>query len=228
MQIYLLKLPSLEDVFIKNAEVLKHYLHIDDCHLLTVKNSSQMASALGKVMVQYLFLKQTKYKNKKFPLPFAYTKEGKPYLEGYPNFYFNISHTKEWVAVVVGDNDVGVDIEALRTFKPAVVKRFFHEDEYSFLMSQPSHLQDMEFTLLWTLKESYVKCTGTGIAGNFSKFAIALTAGGIIIKGAETPVFFKHYRYDELFISACSVDDVFPDNIITITTEEILMAIAAK
>ena len=39
MQIYLLKLPSLEDVFIKNAEVLKHYLHSDDCHLLTVKNS---------------------------------------------------------------------------------------------------------------------------------------------------------------------------------------------
>ena len=181
-----------------------------------------MASALGKIMVQYLFAKQVKSKNNGYPSPFVCSEGGKPYLKEYPNFYFNISHTKEWVAVAVADVSVGLDIEMLRLYKPEVAKRFFHKDEYSFLMAQPSHLQDVEFTRLWTLKESYVKCTGTGIANNFDKFAITLTTGGIGIKGAEAPVFFKQYNYNGLFVSACSTINLFPNNIILLTIEEIL------
>ncbi len=222
MQIYLLKLPPSDDVFAGNAEWLKHYLHPDDHGLLSVCSSSQMASAMGKIMVQYLFAKQTAIEGNAYPLPFAYTTEGKPYLKGCHSFCFNISHTKEWVAVAVGDTALGVDIEMLRTYKPAVAKRFFHHDEYSFLELLPPQLRDVSFTRLWTLKESYVKCTGTGIANNFNKFAISITAAGITIKGNDNPVFFKHYMYDKLFISACSTSDVFPDNIIMLTIEEIL------
>ena len=142
-----------------------------------------------------------------------------------PNFYFNISHTKEWVAVAVGDAELGVDIEKLRDYKPTVAKRFFHNDEYSFLTTLPSHLQDAFFTRLWTSKESYVKCIGTGIANTFDKFAISITNDAIEIKGNDFPVFFKHYMYDELFISVCSMSNTFPDDIVLLNTDEILSAI---
>ena len=118
--------------------------------------------------------------------------------------------------------DVGVDIELLRTYKPTVAKRFFHPDEYSLLETLPPQLHDEMFTRLWTLKESYVKYTGTGIANNFDKFAISINLSGLRIKGNDSPVCFKQYNYDGLFVSVCSATDVFPGNIILLTIEEIL------
>ena len=225
MQIYLLKLPSLNDVFIANTERLKHYLHTDDYGLLAVKNNSQMASALGKIMVQYLLGKQKTNQGKISPFSFAYTKEGKPYIPMQPNFCFNISHTKEWVAVAVTDTPIGIDIEMLRVYKPEVAKRFFHKDEYAFLESLPNDLRNVSFTRLWTVKESYVKCTGTGIANNFDKFAISMNFTDVEITGNDTPVFFKQYNCDGLFVSVCSTTNLFPNNIMLLTIEEILTAL---
>ena len=91
MQLYLLKLPSSNDYLLANNERIKHYLHIDDYGLLAVKNNSQILSMLGKVIVQYLLGKQYAMQNNISPFPFAYTKNGKPYIEKYPNFCFNIS-----------------------------------------------------------------------------------------------------------------------------------------
>lgn len=222
MQLYLLKLPSSNDYLLANNERIKHYLHVDDYGLLVVKNNSQILSMLGKVVVQYLLGKQYAMQNNISPFPFAYTKNGKPYIEKYPNFYFNISHTKEWIVVAVADVPVGVDIEMLRLYKPEVVKRFFHKDEYAFLEGLPAHLRDVSFTRLWTLKESYVKCIGIGIANNFDKFAISINSTAIEIKGNDIPVFFKQHKYDELFVSVCSFSNIFPDDIILLTIEEIL------
>ena len=142
-----------------------------------------------------------------------------------PNFCFNISHTKEWVAVAVADTPIGIDIEMLRVYKPEVAKRFFHKDEYAFLESLPNDLRNVSFTRLWTLKESYVKCTGSGIANNFDKFAISINSTDVEIKGNDSPVFFKQYNYDGLFVSVCSTTNLFPNNIMLLTIEEILTAL---
>jgi 4'-phosphopantetheinyl transferase len=226
MKIYLLRLPLLDDDFVAKKNLLKFYLHTADYGLLDVNNNSQMASLLGKIMVQYIYSKQVVHDYRICPSPFSYGKSGKPYMTSCPNFYFNISHTKEWVAVAVGDAELGIDIEKLRSYKPTVSKRFFHNDEYSFLTTLPSHLQDVFFTRLWTSKESYVKCIGTGIANSFDKFAVTITNNDIItIKGNDYPVFFKHYMYDELFISVCSMSNIFPDYIVLLNIDEILSAI---
>lgn len=36
---------------------------------------------------------------------------GKPHINGYPNFYYNISHTSNAIAVAIANNPIGVDIE---------------------------------------------------------------------------------------------------------------------
>lgn len=222
MKIYLLRLPLLDEDFVAKKNLLKFYLHTDDYGLLDVNSNSQLASLLGKIMVQYIYRMKTTPNCNISPSQFFYGKSGKPYITSCLNFRFNISHTKGWVAVAVGNNDLGIDIEKLREYKPAVAKRFFHNDEYSFLTALPPYLQDVFFTRLWTSKESYVKCIGTGIANTFDKFAISITDGGVEIKGNDLPVFFKHYIYDELFISTCSMSNTFPDDIVLLTIDEML------
>ncbi len=86
---------------------------------------------------------------------------GKPYIENAP-FRFNISHCDGLVVCAVSENEIGIDAEAIRTVADRVMKRCYSDSEVAYVNSFRD--KDIEFTKLWTLKESYVKLTGTGIA----------------------------------------------------------------
>ncbi len=88
---------------------------------------------------------------------------GKPYIENVP-FYFNISHCDGLVACAVSEKEVGIDAEVTRNVADRVMKRCYSDDEIAYVNSARN--KDFEFTKLWTLKESYVKLTGEGIAAN--------------------------------------------------------------
>ena len=62
------------------------------------------------------------------------SERGKPFLKGYPDVYFNISHTKGRCAVALSDKPVGIDIERFRDFFDGhsfvtIAKRYFSEAE---------------------------------------------------------------------------------------------------
>lgn len=90
---------------------------------------------------------------------------GKPYIKGKPVF-FNISHTSNAVACAVNCSEVGVDVQRNIVTYERIMKRVCtpFEIEKIKMSSSPIHY----FTKLWTLKESYVKCLGTGIWDNIS------------------------------------------------------------
>jgi 4'-phosphopantetheinyl transferase len=90
---------------------------------------------------------------------FSYNEHGKPYLEGGP--YFSISHCKEGIAVVIDDQPVGIDIEAIRHANEDLIERTMNEDERLRVIGYG--LPDRMFTRLWTQKEAIVKMEGTGI-----------------------------------------------------------------
>ena len=154
MQIYLLKLPLSSDVFAKNLELLKCYLHPSDYGLLSAKTNSQMLSAMGKISVQYLYGRQASAQGSVYPLPFAYTKEGKPYLEGCSDFCFNISHTKEWVAVMLSEGRCGVDIESLGRNFSKVASRYLPHEERERLAEIAGESFE---ALMWSAKEALDK-----------------------------------------------------------------------
>ncbi len=58
------------------------------------------------------------------------------------------------------DKPVGIDIEEIQ-FDRDVAKAILDKDEYAAVCK--SEEPDVEFTKLWTLKESYLKLTGEGI-----------------------------------------------------------------
>ena len=94
------------------------------------------------------------------PTPtFLYNDYGAPYIEGGP--HFSISHCKRGIAVAVSENPIGIDIEAIRSFKPELMRKTMNEDEQQRITS--SATPDQEFIRLWTQKEALLKLQGTGI-----------------------------------------------------------------
>ena len=90
---------------------------------------------------------------------FLYNDYGAPYIEGGP--YFSISHCKRGIAVAVSENPIGIDIEAIRTFSPDLMRKTMNEDEQLRITS--SAIPEVEFIRFWTQKEALLKLQGTGI-----------------------------------------------------------------
>lgn len=87
-----------------------------------------------------------------------YNKYGKPYLNN--GLYFNISHTKNIVVCVLSDKEIGIDIEYLR-YSDNIVKKCFNQKEKEIIKN--SNNKKEIFTIIWTIKESYVKLLGIGL-----------------------------------------------------------------
>ncbi len=103
------------------------------------------------------------------------TTNGKPYLPGCP-FEFNISHTDGAVACAVCESAVGVDVQKKTSRYQSVMKRVCTKNELEFLAQAENPADD--FAKLWTLKESYVKCIGSGISDGLSQYDFASVAKG--------------------------------------------------
>lgn len=85
---------------------------------------------------------------------------------GAPDLRFNLSHTPGLVAcaVTVG-RDIGVDVENVnRTLTHPVPERFFSPREVADLRALSEEEQSVVFFDYWTLKESYIKARGLGLA----------------------------------------------------------------
>ena len=83
------------------------------------------------------------------------TSTGKPYLENGP--FFNVSHSGEYVVLVIHPTrDVGVDIEKINKNREDAIRFTLCEEEKGI------NNTDTLF-LLWSNKESLIKCTSTGL-----------------------------------------------------------------
>ena len=93
----------------------------------------------------------------------------RPSIEGID---FNISHSARYVIMAVSDSRVGCDIEHVRERNYSVAKRFFTDDENSFISSSDN--KERAFYRIWTARESYSKSTGEGILLNFREYEVKL------------------------------------------------------
>lgn len=93
---------------------------------------------------------------------------------------FNLSHTQGLVALgVTAFQDVGVDVEAVRDVNLGIADRHFAPSEVRALRSLPDVQQVDRFFAYWTLKESYIKARGLGLALPLDGFAFDLDAEGL-------------------------------------------------
>ena len=90
---------------------------------------------------------------------YVYGENGKPYLAGENVPFFSLSHSGKYVVCGVSDYEIGVDVEAVSPIRLAVLRRCFTEEEQNWIGDDPKR-----FTWLWTMKEAYIKMTGTGLS----------------------------------------------------------------
>jgi 4'-phosphopantetheinyl transferase len=113
-------------------------------------------------------------------LRFVRGEHGKPALA--PEFdhlglHFNLTHTEGLVAIAVSRHrDVGLDAENIfeRTTALRLARRYFTAEEARNLEALPIERQPARFYSLWTLKESWMKATGSGVKAGFDNAAFSL------------------------------------------------------
>ena len=115
---------------------------------------------------------------------------GKPFLSDAPPgsncepLDFNLSHTHELVACVVGRGaTVGIDVERLDRLHDALAlaTRFFSPAEVVDLENcGGASARARRFIELWTLKESFIKAIGKGLSQPLDSFSFGLGDEGTI------------------------------------------------
>lgn len=99
------------------------------------------------------------------------TNFGKPYLNDYPDFSFNHSHSQNFYALATSRNvqNLGIDIEELsrKVRFEALAQHAFHPEE---LKHWKTLAYDPEYWFkVWTIKEAVLKASGLGIRINLNE-----------------------------------------------------------
>jgi 4'-phosphopantetheinyl transferase len=90
---------------------------------------------------------------------------------------FNLSHTKGLIICAVTlENDIGCDVENTTRNNDvlSIANRFFSPSETQELFSLPAAQQRHRFFDYWTLKESYIKAWGLGLAIPLKDFSFTI------------------------------------------------------
>lgn len=143
------------------------------------------------------------------PLEIACGEGGKPALAGGPEF--SLSHSGGRVLCALSDRPVGADLQQQRPYNPALARRFFTAEEGTWLEAQQE--RDLAFTLLWSLKESYVKLLGTGIAGvHLDSFTVRMDGEGRAhIDGSSVKLWYA--VHDGYVMALCSDAYAAPETV---------------
>ncbi len=128
---------------------------------------------------------------------FSYGPWGKPFLLGYPDIHFSISHGGSMAVAVFSDSEVGCDIEAVIPYERDVALLSFTSDEVGGI--EKSYDRDTAFTTLWTEKESFLKALGVGLGRSMRSFEVRMEEQG--------PVLIQNIDSREWKISTITVDN---------------------
>lgn len=116
---------------------------------------------------------------------FAEKRCGKPYVAGparAPAIEFNLTNTRGLVACVVsGCRNIGVDAERITRQQgmTLVAERSFSAIELRTLRSLPLPARHDRFFHYWTLKESYLKARGAGLALPLNQLSFLIDGGAV-------------------------------------------------
>ncbi|QAA33941.1 4'-phosphopantetheinyl transferase family protein [Clostridium manihotivorum] len=182
-----------------------------------INTKDKIRTLIGEILIRTIVIDNLNIHNK--CISFNKNQYGKPYLESYPSFNFNISHSGEYVLCAIDDKPIGVDVEEIKPIDcEGIVKSFFTEEEFEYIVSKELKFSLNRFYEILTLKESYIKCCGQGLSIPLSSFSIQIDQSKDIkvIKHNEyTQHAFKLFNIDSGYkVAVCSISKEICNNII--------------
>lgn len=139
---------------------------------------------------------------------------GKPFLCGYPDILFNLSHSGNYVLCVMGSKDdtgelLGCDIQQNEKFDFEIVNQVFTPAEYHYIKNLPVQEQQNAILQLWTCKESYIKALGLGLQKPLNSFSIQLCGKNsqpVLAEPAQNPLPYFQISFidSEYAVAVCS------------------------
>jgi 4'-phosphopantetheinyl transferase len=127
------------------------------------------------------------------------TPYGKPYVagpEGAKRLRFNMAHSAEVGVVAIASQEVGVDVERVRSdiAIDEIAQMYFTPQELAALRRLPPHRRSDAFFECWTRKEALLKAHGTGFIRSPQSVHVGLGAqdtathlDGWTVVGIELP-----------------------------------------
>ncbi|MBU0993048.1 MAG: 4'-phosphopantetheinyl transferase superfamily protein [Proteobacteria bacterium] len=192
-------------------------------------------SAAQQTLISDLLLRSIihdKLSMKNSDIHFGQNEFGKPYLLGKDNFYFNLSHSGDWVVCAISDSVVGIDVEKIKPTDYNISKRFFSQDEHEYLTCQKGKQRLDTFYDLWTLKESFIKAVGKGLHMSLRDFSIIIYYDGFIFlkHQIENYLFnFKQFTIDIRYkLSVCLGSEFKGEELSVISMTDFLNSIEEK
>ncbi|WP_391204482.1 4'-phosphopantetheinyl transferase family protein [Psychrobacillus sp. L4] len=187
-----------------------------------VNKKDKIRVLIGEILIRTLIIKHLGIKNDE--ILFKRNRFGKPFLTGFSGFHFNISHSGEFVVCAIDENPIGIDIEQVKNINyEHIAMNFFSKSENNYIFKSGLDNQLKRFYELWTLKESYIKCCGQGLAIPLKSFSIEINnhKNIYISSGNESMPKsngFKMLNFEPGYkVALCSLNSEFsPKNIITL------------
>ena len=156
-------------------------------------------SLYGEILVRYLACYKFGINNDDIKMLF--NEYGKPYIEDYPDFHFNLSHSGQWIVCAISKENIGIDIEQIKPIDISVAERFFDPLEYKAIIDTGNDMRLVAFYKFWTLKESYIKLIGKGLSMPLNSFVIEKLVGSYMINYKTDIRFCNHLYKDDYIIS---------------------------
>jgi len=193
---------------------------IDDVRWQKMKSIKMEKDKLRSLASGYLLYKMCEDLEIKNPR-YENSQKGKPYIAGYQNVAFNLSHSGDYAvlayskisveaegvsqsAACVLPHVVGIDIQQIRPLHKGMKKRILHEKERI-----PEGLSTEEeivyLNRIWAIKESYVKMTGDGLRVDFRKIRIDFEKGSIENENRQQGYFVEWMGLPDYTMSICTM-----------------------
>lgn len=124
------------------------------------------------------------------------SQNGKPYIDGNP-LYFSISHSADVLAIAVADQEIGLDIEKLRSTEnyASVYKRLTTKE-------RGEATNPLSFFKNWTAKESFVKMNGDTLAKFYPR--LSFEKGELFLDEKKQEICLSFYTTEEFICSICT------------------------
>lgn len=195
------KIYSLDITQVTDDEINLWYSQMSDEKKLEADRLQKADKRLSKIAADHLCRKAI---SQSCSIPcedivFRLNEKGKPFAVN-AEIQFNVSHSGNMVVCAVSNKRIGIDIEKIRAVNPRAADKFATADEIDYIDSETNG-----FFEIWTLKEAYFKCIGTGLGADIKSVSFHIDENGITCSEQGFNCFFKEIA-DGYVCSVC-IDD---------------------